>query len=324
MTALLEEPIVPAAEIADCPTLRVPKGKPRRIGLPQRALAGAATFCNAAFGPRTRDAFGILMYHRVTERINGIPRPTWNVPPERFEQQLAGLLKRGYRAWPLRRVLEHTKEGCSIPSRVFVVTFDDVYLNVFTRAYPILRKLETPATLFLATAYLDSQQPFPSDDWSAAGSTSAPPESWLPITTEACREMQASGLVELAAHTHTHADFRARPAELLDDLARNRAVLRERFGIDRPTFAFPYGNKNEGFAGPELSRIVRQAGFECALSTEAVLVRPGSDPFDWGRFAAEEHDTTGTLAAKLSGWHTTLRSLGRNILRRQYSEPASR
>lgn len=324
MTALLEVPIVPAAENADRTTLRVPKGKPRRIGLSQHALASAAVFCNRAFGPRARDAFGILMYHRVTDPIRGLPRPTWNVPPKQLEQQLAGLLKRGYRAWPLRRVLEYTQEGRSIPSKVFVVTFDDVYLNVFTRAYPILRKLEISATLFLATAYLDSQRPFPSDDWSAAGSSSALPESWLPITTEACREMQASGVVELAAHTHTHADFRVRPDELNADLAQNRAVLRERFGVDQPTFAFPYGNKNEGFAGPELSQVVRQAGLDCALSTESQLVRPGDDPFDWGRFAAEEHDTPGSLAAKLSGWHTALRSLGRNILGHQTSEPARR
>jgi hypothetical protein len=49
----------------------------------------------------------------------------------------------------------------------------------------------------------------------------------------------------------------------------------------------------------------------CSLTTEPHLVRPGDDPFDWGRFAAEDHDTAETLAAKLGGWHTLLRNMGR-------------
>ena len=43
----------------------------------------------------------------------------------------------------------------------------------------------------------------------------------------------------------------------------------------------------------------------CCLTTEGQIVRRGDDPFDWGRFAAEEHDTARTLAARLGGWHET-------------------
>ena len=48
----------------------------------------------------------ILMYHRVVDEVPGQPKPTWNVTPRRFREQLAGLLKRGFQAWPLRKVLE--------------------------------------------------------------------------------------------------------------------------------------------------------------------------------------------------------------------------
>ena len=62
----------------------------------------------------------------------------------------------------------------------------------------------------------------------------------------------------------------------------------------------------------------------CALTTEPQLVRPGDSPFDWGRFAAEEHDTAASLAAKLSGWYEAVRSLGHLILCRKLKPGADR
>jgi peptidoglycan/xylan/chitin deacetylase (PgdA/CDA1 family) len=294
----------------------VPRGKPRHIGLPQRALTGFATTMSELIGPRQTDSFGILMYHRIAEPVAGLPRPTWNVPPQRFAQQLEGLLARGYEAWPLREVLAHHREGRRVPPHAFVITFDDGYENVYHSAFPILRQLELPATVFLATAYLDSREPFPSDDWCEAGSGNVPYTAWRPLTTEECREMHASGLVELAAHTHTHADFRDRPQDLVGDLQRCQRVLREQFGVERATFALPYGNKSDGFASPALAAAAETAGMLCSLTTEPELVRPEASPFDWGRFAAEEHDTAGSLAAKLGGWHEAVRSLGHRLLGR--------
>jgi peptidoglycan/xylan/chitin deacetylase (PgdA/CDA1 family) len=209
------------------------------------------------------------------------------------------------------------RDARPIPRNVFAITFDDAYENVYLNAFPILRQLELPATIFLATAYLDSPDPFPSDDWSLAGSGDVPYTAWRPLTSDECREMRKSGTIELAAHTHTHADFRGRPADLVADLRRSQRVLRERFGIERATFAFPYGNKDAGFASAELSAAAEEAGMLCALTTEAQLVRPGESPFDWGRFAAEDHDTAASLAAKLNGWHEAVRSLGHSILCRK-------
>jgi peptidoglycan/xylan/chitin deacetylase (PgdA/CDA1 family) len=309
MPIVAEEP-----SVAISPT--IPRGQPRQIGWKQRALANVAVRLNGLLGPRERQAFGILMYHRVAEPVEGFPPPTWNVTPRQLAEQLGGLLALGWKPVPLREALSRREQGEPLPRKSFVVTFDDGYENNLTQALPVLELLGVPATIFLATAYIDSELPFPSDNWQAAGDPGVPRGAWRPLTTEQCHDLAASGQIELAAHTHTHADFRGRPDEFLADLCLCRAVLRERFGIEQPTFAFPYGTKRDGFSGGALAKAVRTAGLPCALTTEPQLVRPGDDSHDWGRFAAEDHDTAETLAAKLGGWHSLLRSVGRLALGR--------
>lgn len=274
-----------------------------------RVAAAASLPCNALWGERRRASFGILMYHRVTDPVRGLPAPTWNVPPRRFRAQIEGLLKRGYEAWPLRRVLEFHSQGRPIPARAFVVTFDDGFECVFTEAWPILKELRVPATVFLATGYLGSEAPVPFDDWPAAGSPRAPAAAWRLMGRDQCDELLSQGLVELGSHTHWHDDYTRRPDAFAADLAQSQSRFRQWFGQDDCSFAFPFGRHTEAMV-----TIARSSALLCALTVERNLITPQSDPFTWGRFAAEPSDTAGTLAAKLAGWYTPFRDGWRRLL----------
>jgi peptidoglycan/xylan/chitin deacetylase (PgdA/CDA1 family) len=251
---------------------------------------------------RTQDnAFGILMYHRITPRIEGVAPPTWNVEPQQFRRQLSGLLAKGYRAWPLNRVLACRLSGDRIPDRTFVVTFDDGYENVYRYAWPILRELSIPATVFVVTSYLDAEGPFGSDDWSWAGSSDVPDDAWKPLSTKHCAEMIEHGPIEIGSHTHTHADFRGRCDAFRGDLAQSLQKLNAALGIEKPSFAFPYG-----YCDPGMMEAVRKSGASCALTAEQSLVPSQADPYTWGRFLVRNSDTPATLAWKLRGWFTPL------------------
>jgi peptidoglycan/xylan/chitin deacetylase (PgdA/CDA1 family) len=274
-----------------------------------QAASGLRSIC----GGKPGNGFGILMYHRVTEPIPGTPQPTWNVTPAKLHRQLRGLTKRGFTPLPLQEVLAIHEAGLPVPPRTFVVTFDDGYANNYLQAAPVLEYLGVPATVFLATSFLDQTTPFPFDDWSAAGSPDVPVDSWRPMTTDECKAMSASGLIELGAHTHTHTDFRNRTDDLFADLTLCRNILHDKFGIDKPTFAFPYGTKHLGFSGPIFADIAKRAGMRCSLTTESELVTDSSSPFDWGRFTADGHDSAATLAVKLDGWYESIRGVWRKF-----------
>lgn len=258
----------------------------------------AARALHAGFRRSREGGFGILMYHRVSRRPAGLAAPTYNVTPEQLRTQLGGLLERGYEPWLLAKVLAVHQAGETVPANVFVVTFDDGYENNLSAALPVLEELEVPATIFLATAFLDSNAPFPSDDWSLAGSPSVRPESWRPLTTGQCDELLASGLIELGAHTHTHGFFAGREDVFRADLGECLQVLERTFGIHNPPFAFPFG-----ITTPGLVEVARELGVSCALTTRFACVLAESDPFAWGRFNVAAGDSPAIIAAKLAGWY---------------------
>lgn len=265
---------------------------------------------NSVFGDRSTDSFGILMYHRVAEEPSGVPSPTINVTPATLRSQLQGLLDRGFKPWHLRRLVDARNSNEKIPENVFAVTFDDGFANNYLDALPILEELGVPATIFVATAYLDSERPFPFDNWSHAGSSRVAERSWRPLTTAECRKLGEHELIQLGAHTHTHGAFLRYIDELCDDLAVNLAVLRERFGVTRPVFAFPFG-----VFSADMVDAVREMDLAGAVTTRPNRICRGGDPFYMGRFCADEWDTTATLAAKLGGWYSPVVRVLRAIKR---------
>jgi peptidoglycan/xylan/chitin deacetylase (PgdA/CDA1 family) len=224
-----------------------------------------------------------------------------NVHPQRFRRQIEGLLRLGYKPYRLHELIRMHRRQEPLPRRAFAVVFDDGFEDVFTEVRPILESLEAPATIFLATAYLDSPAPFPFAQWPGADAS-------RPLTTAQCEELVGGGFFDLGSHTHTHQDFRDRPRAFRADLEESIGLLRDRFQVDSPAFSFPYGATN-----PDLIEAARESGVACALTTECQLVQSASDPFCWGRFGATNFDNARTLAAKLDGWYSGCRATWRRL-----------
>ena len=300
-----------------------PGWKTRAGDFARRGVGQLAVGFNGLFGSRANERFGILMYHRVVAPVPGFAPPFYNVEPKHFSEQLTGLLEHRFEFWPLSRVLAAAQRSEPLPPRVVVLTFDDAYGNVYTQAWPILKRLGLPATVFLATAYLDSDEPFPFDPWGLAHRGRVPTETYRPLKTAECSEMAESGLIEIGSHTHTHQDFRGQPDFFRADVSQSVDLLRDRFATDHMMFCFPWGGVHNGFASDELARAAQDAGCTCGLTTETAVANHLGSPFQWGRFNVFDWDTGATLAAKLGGWYSWPH-IGRPAWTHRRSAPASR
>jgi peptidoglycan/xylan/chitin deacetylase (PgdA/CDA1 family) len=113
------------------------------------ALVRAIGFALAPGGRRGR--LLILCYHRVLPRND--PLIPSCIDREAFDADMR-VVAEHFNALPMSEAIERLRSG-RLPPRAIAITFDDGYADNLAEALPILRKYSLPATVFVATSYLD-------------------------------------------------------------------------------------------------------------------------------------------------------------------------
>ena len=118
-----------------------------------------------------KEGIPCIMYHGV-----GLES---NLSTEEFEKQIKQI--KNMNTYKFEEIQEL---NYLIPRKSILLTFDDGYRNNYTNAYPILKKYNKKATIFLNTAYVGID-----DDY---------------LTWDQILEMYNSGLVDFQLHSHSH------------------------------------------------------------------------------------------------------------------------
>jgi peptidoglycan/xylan/chitin deacetylase (PgdA/CDA1 family) len=168
----------------------------------------------------------VLIYHRV----GGGSGLAVDLPVALFDAQMAALSDAG-RIVSLEDALallaggrpEASAAGDATP---VVVTFDDGTADFAQHALPVLTRHRVPATLYVATDFIDSARSFPDD---------GKPLSWAAVA-----DCVATGLVDIGSHTHTHALLdRLAPANVAGELDRSIELVAANVGQAPRDFAYP-------------------------------------------------------------------------------------
>jgi peptidoglycan/xylan/chitin deacetylase (PgdA/CDA1 family) len=105
----------------------------------------------------------ILAYHRIVATAADAPYPLdrglISATPEEFEMQLLAL-REFSNPVSLDQVADAVTHGRTLPERAVAVTFDDGFSDTFEIAFPLLRRHEIPATVFVSTGHVESLEPF--------------------------------------------------------------------------------------------------------------------------------------------------------------------
>ncbi len=172
----------------------------------------------------------LLGYHRIgagMEREMDVSTPT-------FREQMRYLAEHR-EVVPLEDGM--LRMGAPLERDLFAITFDDGYGEVYDNAWPVLRELRLPATLFLATGFVEGIEPPPLR--AGAGDRGAPPK---PLSWKQIEEMRASDLISVGSHSQTHPSFGAISRDRAEEeCASSKRMLEERTGGAVASFAYPGG-----------------------------------------------------------------------------------
>jgi peptidoglycan/xylan/chitin deacetylase (PgdA/CDA1 family) len=130
------------------------------------------------------------------------------------------------------------------------LTFDDAYSDFYWLVYPLLKKYQLKATLAVPTKYiLDSTSSTPAErmGWSH-NELFAQYERGTFCTWVELREMQQSGWVRMASHSHSHVNLTENGVDLQQELVASQAILERQLQARIDSFVFPFGKYNSAVA----------------------------------------------------------------------------
>ena len=188
----------------------------------------------------------ILLYHHFVEANPPVDMYSIVSTPERFEEHLVGLIEAGYTFITVEELVRYNKNELALPEKVIVLTLDDGWLSNYTMAFPIFKKLNIKATIFVVDDLVGTNDYF---------------------TWEQAKEMIESGLIAIQTHGKSHIHYEnQKNAKLVEDIEYAHGVIEEKLGKKvEKIFAYPYGTSTD--AG---RKALQELGYTQMLTTKAV------------------------------------------------------
>jgi len=205
----------------------------------------------------------ILSYHEVANKKDSLV-PEYAVTPTNFVRQIDWLRNNGYHFISVDQYLAARKGEATLPPKAILLTFDDGYQSVYQYAFPVLKMFNIPAVIALVGNWLEQKDTIDFDGKKV-------PRSDI-LSWDELKEMQQSGLIEIASHSHSlHQGILANPQgnkepaatarsydsqqqkyedeshyqqRIRADLKQNNELLRKHFGYSPRIIVWPYGRYN--------------------------------------------------------------------------------
>lgn len=203
---------------------------------------------------RTIPKIPILMYHEVSEAPERSKRirntnPAYSVSLEQFREQMEYLHENGYIIQSLSQIID-AKE--SLNHKTVAITFDDGFANNYTNAFPILKKFELTATIFVVTNFVGHHNYM---DW------------------DQLREMNEQG-ISIQSHTASHRPLSVLEAnEMMYELAESKKFIEDHLGSPVNCLSVPHGMINH-----KVIDVARKVGYKAVCTSEPGFSHESGNP----------------------------------------------
>ena len=206
----------------------------------------------------TKNGLIVLMYHHIYKYDNtcDLDKELY-VEPEKFAKQIDFLLKHKYTPISLEELSKSYQYGSfKLPKKSVLITFDDGWLDNYTKAFPILREKNVKANIFISCNFIEQKNCM----------------TWSQLL-----EMKNSGLIYFGSHTLSHpTDIQTlNDDKIVQELKESKQKLEQELNIKIDSFAYPSG---KGAINAKIRKMVFDNGYFFDFSTKR-----GITPFKWNK-----------------------------------------
>ena len=207
----------------------------------------------------------IIMYHSVSP--NADPENRLVVSPGTFERQMRYLKNHKYNVVSLKEVAYLLTHNVKIPSKTIAITFDDGYRDNFQYAFPVLKKYNLPATIFIIL--------------NEVGRSQQDRLSWEEIII-----MRDSGLITFGSHAlGPEPLINIKSAdELKRQIFESKRLLEDKLKEKVDIFSYAGGMHNDA-----IKNLVAEAGYKIAVVTNPGKKFPNNDVLALKRLRISEN-----------------------------------
>lgn len=227
----------------------------------------------------------ILVYHKITNFEWG---GTW-VTPHQFESQMHYLYQNGYKTInPFHLtgkmpVLPFGGTGFQPVKKKVLITFDDGYENIYTYAYPLLRKYGFNAIIFIIAGYIGKE-----NLWDVNVGF----KRFKHLNWEQIKEIQRAGFV-FGSHTVTHPDLTKIPInKAKEEIEISKKIIEDKLGKKVDYLSYPFGRYNN-----LIKKLAKDAGYSASFTLNPF----SSERYAIGRMGIYIIDTMEEFRIKVSG-----------------------
>lgn len=160
-----------------------------------------------------------LVFHHVTDtHLDELENCQCRITV--FHKILSNLSEQGYKFVSVQTGMRMIKEHST--TKFVIVTFDDVPDNFYSNAYPILKEMKVPFTLFITSTFLYK------DGY---------------LTKEQIKQLSKDPLCTIGAHSRTHPQLRY-SSTMEDEIINCKKEIESIIEKEIDYFAYPYGRVN--------------------------------------------------------------------------------
>lgn len=219
--------------------------------------AGIVLSCRYYFPFRLSKPAGwprILVYHACDSEVWASMPSRLNVFPWELEKQIRFLKRTGY---SFLTVSELVSLGVKANKGLHVcLTFDDGFEDNYRCLFPLLKKYNVKATIFVG-----QKSTFPGKPM---------------LTPMQMKELSNSGLVEIGGHTNSHVNLKETDSETAEnEILGNKKWIESVIDRSVTSFAYPFGH----YTRRDID-ILKRLGFCCAVCSRKTVEPLGENVFE--------------------------------------------